>query len=97
MATRTSETTVTFCHPFYLSGLDEVQPAGLYHVELDEELIQGISFVAYRRVMALIHLHSENEVFGLTRPFNVAPTELEAALKRDREPKAGIAVRLPST
>jgi len=80
-----------------LDGLDEVQPAGLYDLELDEELINGISFVAYRKVSVLIHLHPEENVSGFTRPFNISPSELEAVLKRDQDPKAKMAVWSPST
>ena len=32
---------VTFTHPFNLSGVDEVQPAGTYTVETDEELLES--------------------------------------------------------
>ena len=40
MTVRTTSMTVTFVHPFNLSGTDEVQPAGIYTVETDEELLQ---------------------------------------------------------
>jgi hypothetical protein len=54
---RTSKKTVTFLRPFVLSAINEEQPAGVYTVETDEELLEGISFPAYRRVLTLIHLH----------------------------------------
>ena len=41
MTVRTSRKTVTFRQPFSLSGIDEVQPAGTYTVETDEELLAG--------------------------------------------------------
>ena len=41
MTVRTTGRTVTFVHPFNLSGTDEVQPAGIYTVETDEELLQA--------------------------------------------------------
>jgi hypothetical protein len=50
MTVRTSRQSVTFTEPFSLSGIDEVQPAGTYTVETDEELLPGLSFPAYRRV-----------------------------------------------
>ena len=49
MTVRTTSRTVTFMHPFNLSGVDEVQPAGTYTVETDEELLQTLSVPAYRR------------------------------------------------
>ena len=42
MTVRTTSRTVTFIHPFSLSGTDEVQPAGTYTVETDEELLQRL-------------------------------------------------------
>ena len=48
----------TFTQPFSLSGLDEVQPAGTYTVETDEELLPGLSFPAYRRVATLMVLRA---------------------------------------
>jgi hypothetical protein len=43
MTVRTTSKTVTFRHPFNLTGTDEVQPAGTYTVETDEELLQPAS------------------------------------------------------
>ncbi len=58
MTVRTSRKSVTFAQPFSLSGIDEVQPAGTYTVETDEELLPGLSFPAYRRIATLIFLRS---------------------------------------
>jgi hypothetical protein len=52
MTTRTSNKTVTFRRPFVLGGFDEVLPAGAYCVETDEELLEGMSFPAYRRILS---------------------------------------------
>ena len=56
MTVRTTSRTVTFVHPFNLSGTDEVQPAGIYTVETDEELLQESSIPAYRRIATLLRL-----------------------------------------
>jgi hypothetical protein len=48
---RTKHTTVRFTAPFSLSGVDEIQPPGDYAIAEDEELIDGISWLAYRRVV----------------------------------------------
>ena len=53
---RTRRETVTFARPFRLRGVDEAQPAGAYTVETDEEPIEGLSFMAYRRVATGIFL-----------------------------------------
>ena len=56
MNTRTTHTTVRFTAPFSLSGVDEIQPPGDYAIAEDEELIDGLSWLAYRRVATFIHL-----------------------------------------
>jgi hypothetical protein len=47
---RTRAEDVTFAHPFTLHGESARFPAGAYTVATEEELIQGLSFPAYRRV-----------------------------------------------
>ncbi len=84
MTTRTSKKTVTFANPFTLGSLDEVLPPGDYVVETDEELIQGISFPAYRRTLTVIHLRGKSGNTALTRAMTIDPSQLELALKRDQ-------------
>lgn len=84
MPIRTSKKTVTFRRPFVLGGFDETLPAGVYHVETDEELLEGISFPAFRRVLTLIHLQARSSHPGVARTLTIDPNELDAALERDR-------------
>lgn len=84
MTTRTSEKTVTFARPFFLGEFDDALPAGAYVVETVEELLEGISFRAYRRTLTLLHHRPESGRGGLVETFTVEPAELEAALERDR-------------
>jgi hypothetical protein len=56
MTIRTSHSTVTFKRPFMVDGFTDRQPAGEYRVDIDEEMLEGLSFLAYRRVAAFIHL-----------------------------------------
>ena len=86
MTIRTSEKTVTFRRPFVIGAFEEVLPAGDYRVETDEELLEGISFPAYRRILTLIHLHAKPAHPGRTRTMTIDPNELDAALERDRAP-----------
>jgi hypothetical protein len=53
---RVARETVTFAKPFYVEGLERNQPAGTYPVEIVEELIEGLSFLAYRVVSTSIVL-----------------------------------------
>jgi hypothetical protein len=45
---------VRFVRPFSLKGAERSFPAGAYRVITDEELIEGISLLAYRRVSTMI-------------------------------------------
>jgi hypothetical protein len=83
MTVRTSRESVTFTRPFSLSGIDEVQPAGTYTVETDEELLPGLSFPAYRRIATLIHLRSQGGGPIVEEVANIDPLELQAAQERD--------------
>ena len=54
MTMRTTDKTVTFHRPFLLKGVDRELPPADYRVVTDEELIEGLSFAAYRRVSTVI-------------------------------------------
>jgi hypothetical protein len=86
MTMRTTSRTVTFVHPFNLSGMDEEQPAGTYTVETDEELLQTSSLPAYRRISTLIRLPARPRSTVLTQIVEVNPLELAAVLARDAQP-----------
>jgi hypothetical protein len=66
--------------PFLLAELGEIQPAGDYVIETQEELLQGISFLAYQRVQTQIHLHPRP---GVMQKLTVDPKRLADALRRD--------------
>jgi hypothetical protein len=86
MTVRTSHTSVTFSRPFFLSGIGEVQPAGVYAVVTEEDEIPGLSFsAAYRRIATLMVLPTPGGGTG-QRVVNVDPLELQAAQEREAEP-----------
>jgi hypothetical protein len=66
-----------------LSGFDAPQPAGDYVVETDEELIEGPSTTAYRRVATWILLTTLPGRPGVGETIAVNPAELEQALAKD--------------
>jgi hypothetical protein len=51
---RTRREDIVFRRPFALKGWAEPQPAGAYAVDVEEELIEGLSFPAYRRVSTMV-------------------------------------------
>ena len=75
---RTTRKTVTFRRPFDLSGVGGVEP-GTYDVDTDEESIDSLSILAYRRVATFIQIHRN----GDTQVFPIDPVELDTALMRD--------------
>jgi len=54
MTMRSRRETITFQHPFRIRGIDRLLPAGGYEVITDEEMIEGLSFPAFRRIATMI-------------------------------------------
>ena len=79
MASRTNSRQVIFRRPFWLSGFDSPQPAGIYTVVTEEELLEGLTFAAWRRVATTMPLTRD----GATEYMPVDPGELNRALARD--------------
>ena len=86
MTIRTKKEIVTFRRPFNLASVDRILPAGVYNVETDEELLEGISFPVYRRIATLIHLHAQAGLPGLTQTVTIDPQDLDAARTLDAAP-----------
>jgi len=83
---RTTRQSVTFDEPFALTVLDELQPAGTYMVDTDEELIEGLSFLAYQRVATTIYLPLPSGRAGSEQAVRVDPGELAAGLRTEVNP-----------
>jgi len=83
MITRTSRETVTFANPFSLKGVDRILPAGNYEVVTDEELIEGLSFPAYRRLATMMLVPAQSYQASSVEMLNVDPLDLAAAQERD--------------
>jgi len=85
MTNRTSEERVTFNRTFYLPSVEEVLPPGTYLVETEEEQIDSLSFVAYRRVATTIALPALGAETGSRQVITIDPSELAAARAKDSE------------
>ena len=59
MTMRSRRETITFLHPFRIKGIDRLLPPGAYQVITDEEMIEGLSFAAFRRVATMIRIPAE--------------------------------------
>ncbi|MCB4823590.1 hypothetical protein [Roseicella aerolata] len=83
MPTRTQTSTVVFRRPFSMKSAGGPQPAGTYTVETEEEMLEGLSFPAYRRVSTTI-TRQANGAGALVQVLAVDPRELEEAQAADR-------------
>jgi len=83
MTILTTAKTVTFRRPFCLKGVDRMLPAADYRVVTDAELIEGLSFPAYRRISTAIFVPAPSG--SAVEMANVDPLDLEAALEQDAE------------
>lgn len=77
----TRSDTVSFSKPFLLKGVDRILPAGSYRVVTDEELIEGLSFPAYRRVSTMIFV--PGAAGRSIEMVTIDPLDLRMALDRD--------------
>ena len=85
MTTRTTQTVVRFSSAFLLPGFDAPQPAGEYRVDQDEESIDGLSRLAWRRVAAFIHLPAIAPRVPTQQMVPINPADLDAALEKDHQ------------
>lgn len=84
MSTRTTDTTVTFGHPFRLHALEHPLPAGTYKVVIDEEEIPGLSFLAWRRTATMLHTPAVTDQGTTGQVLPVEQAELADVLEKDR-------------
>jgi hypothetical protein len=84
VTTRTHETTATFSRAFALTDVDRPLPAGTYRIDVDEEDIPGLSFLAFRRTATTLHCPALSSPQGRSEIFRINPDELAAALEADR-------------
>jgi hypothetical protein len=80
---RTTKAIVTFSRPFVIDGFDQELPAGDYVIETEEELIQGLSFPAYRRVSTTLLVDRLPGRPGQKEAWLIVPEALQAALILD--------------
>ena len=81
MTTRTTTKSVTFRRPFYLKGIDRLLPPADYRVVTDEEVLDGLSFAAYRRVSTVIFVPAESGC--AVEMVTIDPLDLQAAQDQD--------------
>ena len=84
MQNRTRREAIVFRRPFALKGWAEPHPAGAYAVDTEEELIEGLSFPAYRGVSTMI-TRQATRAGALVQAIHVEPRDLAEAQAADRD------------
>lgn len=83
---RTRRETVVFKRPFRISGVDHVVGAGSYTVVTDEELIEGLSFTAIRRLATTITIPAGTNSSAM-ETIPIDPGDLAKAQRADSLPE----------
>lgn len=81
---RSTDSEITFHRPFTLRAVGTVLPAGTYRLIVDEEMLQGLSFPAWRRVTTMLFTPALGQADGSQQIFTVDGDELDAALQADQ-------------
>ena len=83
MTIRTHKKIVTFKKPFLLEYNGSTLPAGKYVIVTEEEILEGLSFCAYRQLQTYIYRQTGADQKGLSQLQVVDPDELDDAIERD--------------
>ncbi|WP_050931989.1 hypothetical protein [Aestuariivita boseongensis] len=84
MLTRSTKSMVTFSNDLTLNDNQLELPAGTYEIVVEEELLQGLSFEAYRRTAKYLMVRGRGSNAGQTTPQMITKEELEHAIACDR-------------
>ncbi|TCS59024.1 hypothetical protein EDD52_12354 [Primorskyibacter sedentarius] len=85
MNMRSTRSMVTFSNPFTLPGYPGDLPAGDYEVLVEEELLQGLSFEAYRRTATYMTVRGKGAHAGRSELRLTTEIDLTQALRRDAD------------
>lgn len=83
MTSRRTTSTVTFKYPFSIAGYPDELPAGSYEILVEEDLLQSLSFAAYRRTSTHLLIDGQKGA-GRKEMRPIDPRDLELAQCRDR-------------
>jgi hypothetical protein len=96
MMSRSRSETVVFRHAFKLRGVDRILMPGSYRVATEEELIEGLSFPAWRRTSTVIFVPGHSSRCGIEEMISIDPKALASAMERDSVGRQGVADHLPA-
>ena len=75
--------TITFLHPFRIRGIDRLLRPGAYQVITDEEMIEGLSFPAFRRVATMIMMPAAPPRSSTMEMISIGSVDLSDAQRID--------------
>lgn len=84
MLTRSTRSMVTFSNDFMIGDSQRELPPGTYEIIVEEDLIQGISFEAYRRTATYLMIRGRGSNAGQTTMQVITQEDLEHAIACDR-------------
>ena len=83
MTARSTTFAVEFKHAFVVPGSNKQFPPGRYEVLVEEELLEGLSFAAYRETGAYLMIYGKGHNSGPTEMRLTSSAYLNMALKHD--------------
>ena len=83
MTTRSRRETVHFKHPFRIKGIDRLLAPGAYEVITDEEMIEGLSFAAFRRIATMIMVPGASPRTSSMEMISIDSADLSDAQRND--------------
>lgn len=83
MLGRTKKSTIRLAREFSISSFDGILPPGEYAILEDEELIEGISWLAYRRVATFIEVPAIGRTKMSSQMIKIDHDELAAIIDDD--------------
>lgn len=81
--TRTRQPSSVSRAPYLLSGVVEPQPPGDGQVDREEALIEGLSWIAWRRVGTFIHLPAIGVRTAIRQLVPIDPAETDAVTEKE--------------
>ena len=95
MLTRTIEERVTFNNPFKVPGQSKLVPAGSYRINITQELLEGLTFLAYRKTLITLYI-PKNDSYCLPNEHSIIfePQDFEFLLQKDKAAQSGLYYRI---
>ena len=84
MLTRSTRSMVMFANDFTIGDSQRELPPGTYEILVEEELLQGLSFEAYRRTATYLMVQGRGSNAGQTTMRVITQEDLEHAIACDR-------------